>query len=198
VRNADDVASFNVDDSRAFTGKNSIHVVKPSDWASIGALFESDARIITYELDAYTEISDLRTLIMIMSSDNVQEDNDEGKANYVAFRSTGLVEYHDGAWHPLVEFKTNTWHHVACEVNLDTQTYSIYLDDMVNSIAEDCAFWHPVEKLSYTLLRVSPQGGEYWADNIFAYEGTIGSENVASVESGGKLAATWGKLRLTY
>lgn len=197
VRSEQDSEVFQVDDSMAFSGTRSLHIVNaPSDWSSFGALFESDARIITYELYAYTEISDVRTLIMIMSSDNIQADADDGKANYIAFRSTGLLEYHDGAWHSVVEYKTNTWHHLACEINLDTQTYDIYIDDMATPAFEDAAFWHPVDKLSYALLRVSPTGGPYWVDNIFAYEGSIGSETAASVEPKDKLATRWSQLKI--
>ena len=166
VRSEQDSEIFQVDDSMAFGGARSLHIVN------------------------------VRTLIMIMSSDNIQADADDGKANYVAFRNTGFVEYHDGAWHPVVEYKTNTWHHLACEINLDTQTYDIYIDDMATPAFEGAAFWHPVEKLSYAIVRVSPSGGPYWVDNVFAYEGSIGSETAASVESKDKLATKWSRLKV--
>ncbi len=198
VRNVADGGLFQVDETKAFEGTKSLKMIdKPSDWASFGALIESDARIITYELHGYTELDNLRTLIMIMSSDNIQADNDEGKANYVAFMGSGFVEYHDGAWHPVANYQKNTWHHLACEINLDTQTYDLYVDDMTKPAKADAAFWHPVEKLSYALVRGSPQGGPFWVDNVFVYEGSIGAES-KPVEPAGKMAATWGLVKDQY
>lgn len=198
VMEAADGDLFQVDDSKAFEGTKSLHMVdKPSNWASFGALFESNARIITYELRAYTEIDDLRTVIMIMSSENIKADADDGKANYVAFMGSGFIEYHDGAWHPVVAFKMKTWHHLACEVNLDTQSYNLYVDDMTKPVFVGAKFWHPVEKLSYALIRGSPQGGPFWVDNVFVYEGKIGTES-QPVEPAGKMATKWGVIKERY
>ena len=198
VRNADDGGLFQVDDTVVFEGTKSLHMVDtPSDWSSFGAKFESNARTITYELRAYTELDDLRTMIMIMSSDNIQADADDGKANYVAFMGSGFIEYHDGAWHPVTDYKVKTWHRIACEVNLDAQTYALYVDDMTKPVVEAAAFWHPVEKLSYAIIRGSPQGGPYWVDNIFVYEGKVGEESKA-VEPVGKMTTTWGVIKRQY
>ena len=114
----------------------------------------------------------------------------------MAFRK-GFVTYHDGAWHGNVPCESKEWYHVACEIDLNAQTFDIYVNDMKSPVERGANFWHPVNSLSYVLVRSYEGCTPYWIDKVFVYEGKLGTESSA-VDAAGKKATVWGTIKDQY
>ena len=58
---------------------------------------------------------------------------------YILFED-GQIKYHDGIRHNLQVYSVNTWYHVRIEFNCSSDTYDIYINDLLAE--NDASFWY--------------------------------------------------------
>jgi hypothetical protein len=88
---------------------------------------------------------------------------------------SGWISYYDGSsWHDIVPASNNQWYQVKLEVDVFTQSYDIYIDDMVTPKVTGAEFWFNVSSLEsirfevYQTGGVDPDAGDAaWVDDVY-------------------------------
>ena len=107
------------------------------------------------------------------------------------------VTIYNGAWSPVGDdLKVGEWQHLFQVIDVDAQTYKVYLDDVL--IADTCVYRNPGNHKALGWLMFGFDRGS--AGTIGYYDDLVVGEgdvfiNPSSVTAEDKLTATWGSLK---
>lgn len=82
------------------------------------------------------------------------------------------LSYYDGAWHDIMAISEDTWYHIKMVVHVGTNTFDVYVDDMITPKMTGGGFWGATNYLGSLAFEVynysnPPQPGDRaYIDNV--------------------------------
>jgi len=196
--------TFYVADFPVHAGEKSLRVAYPvGSNETMGVRFDPTMNRISVTCYTYPTSNQQTTFQAILGGNifvedpdappDPAQDEDSYIGAFITFADDGKVKYYsENGWVDTgTEFNRREWSKVAIEAALDTQTYSVSLNDV--TIIRNVPFWHNLDDLSIFAIRRSPQneGGEsFYVDDL------VITGSPALVEPKCKLTTTWGRLKL--
>lgn len=182
-------------------GAQSLRVAYPTGSnETMGVRFDPTMSRISVTCYTYPTSDQQTTFQAIVGGSTTVEDPDPAQEEdayigaFIAFTGDSKVKYHgaNGWVDTGANYINRQWNKVVMEVDLETQTYSISLNDV--KITQGAPFWHNLEELNVFAIRRSPQNE---GSESFFVDDLVVTGSPAPVELKGKLTTKWGSLKLS-
>jgi len=155
----------------------------------------SESDIVSFQIWVYTTPDGPRGGTYYCSDD---PDNAQS-AVYIAHHAGGKLSHYKGGWIELGNYGYDKWVHVGIEMDIASQTFSVWISDDQEFAAtpdiEDIPFRAQVSQISIFALNSYKSTGYSFVDDILVYEGELGSATPSLVGLAGKLTTTWAELK---